>query len=275
MRTSIAQRTELAAAVEAIAVRAGEAIMEVYVRSQVQSEAKVDGSPVTKADHVADEIIVDGLEELGWPVPIVSEERSRTHAGALAESFWLVDPLDGTKEFLKRDGTGGFTINIALIEDGQPQLGVVLAPALERMFTGVACKGAWETRGGTTNSIKCRIVPSSGRKAVASASHLDKETEAWLKANNIADTVSIGSSLKFCLVACSEADVYPRFGPTMEWDTAAGDAVLRAAGGQVTTPDGHILKYGKQSYRNSSFIAWGTRSSGRQSQADIADPKNR
>ena len=260
MKTSIAQRTELAAAVEAIAVRAGEAIMDVYFRSQVQSEAKVDGSPVTEADRVADEIIVNGLAELGWRFPVVSEERSKTHADTRSEVFWLVDPLDGTKEFLKRDGTGGFTVNIALIEDGQPQLGVVHAPALKRMFTGVAGKGAWETRGGTANSIKCRIVPTSGRKAVASASHLDKETEAWLKASNIADTVSIGSSLKFCLVACSEADVYPRFGTTMEWDTAAGDAVLRAAGGQVTTPDGEILEYGKQAYRNSSFIAWGSRS---------------
>ncbi|MEM6498049.1 MAG: inositol monophosphatase family protein, partial [Pseudomonadota bacterium] len=125
MKTSIAQRTDLAAAVEAIAVRAGEAIMDVYFRSQVQSEAKVDGSPVTEADRVADEIIVNGLTELGYPVPIVSEERSKTHADTLSEVFWLVDPLDGTKEFLKRDGTGGFTVNIALIEDGQPQLGVV------------------------------------------------------------------------------------------------------------------------------------------------------
>ena len=166
-------------------------------------------------------------------------------------------PLDGTKEFLRPDGQGSFTVNIALIEKMEPVLGVIFAPALDRMFHGFKGGGSVEKSPGREGPIRVRQLPESGSRAVASRSHRNEETNFWLEAHQIRETVSIGSSLKFCLVACGEADVYPRFGPTMEWDTAAGDAILSAAGGLTTYPDGQVFRYGKAGYRNSSFIAYG------------------
>ena len=168
-----------------------------------------------------------------------------------------MDPLDGTKEFLKPDGQGSFTVNIGLILREEPIFGMVYAPALDRMFYGFKGGGAVEKSSKREETITVRKIPSSGPVAVASRSHRNEETNRWLERHQIRDTVSIGSSLKLCLVACGEADVYPRFGPTMEWDTAAGDAILRAAGGLTTNPDGSIFCYGKQGYRNSFFIAYG------------------
>lgn len=243
-------------AVVPIAREAGTAILRIY-DSPVEATTKADGSPVTKADADAEAIILAGLAALTPEIPIVSEENIASHGPRRSQRFWLVDPLDGTKEFIKRDGKGSFTVNIALVERGVPVLGVVYAPALDRMFTGIAGAGAKEICNGETRLSVVRPVPSSGPVAVASASHRDEETNTWLTKHEIDEIVSIGSSLKFCLVAAGEADVYPRFGPTMEWDTAAGDAVLRAAGGQVTDPQGAPFVYGKPAYRNGAFIAWG------------------
>lgn len=238
----------------AIARPAGMAIMDVY-NTAPEAEFKADGSPVTAADKAAEKIILAGLADCAPDIPVVSEESEDSHRMNAPERFFLVDPLDGTKEFLRRDGKGSFTVNIALIENGSPVLGVVYAPALDRLFAGSVGDGATETVAGHVKPISVRHEPASGPVAVASRSHRDEQTDQWLKERGIEQTVSIGSSLKFCLVACGEADVYPRFGPTMEWDTAAGHAVLLAAGGHVTTPEGQPFVYGKTDFRNGPFIA--------------------
>jgi 3'(2'), 5'-bisphosphate nucleotidase len=238
----------------AIARPAGNAIMDVYSKMP-EAHVKLDGSPVTEADRAAEKIILAGLADCAPDIPVVSEESEESHRMQAPERFFLVDPLDGTKEFLRRDGKGSFTVNIALIENGIPVLGVVYAPALDRLFAGALVDGASETEHGHVRPISVRPEPASGTVAVASLSHRDEQTDRWLKERMIEQTVSIGSSLKFCLVACGEADVYPRFGPTMEWDTAAGHAVLLAAGGQVTTPEGKPFVYGKPDFRNGPFIA--------------------
>ncbi len=232
---------------------AGERIMQIYAQKDKGATKKGDGSPVTLADTAAEAVILPVLADLTPDIPIVSEENAASHAMAAGERFWLVDPLDGTKEFLRSDSQGAFTVNMGLIENGQPTLGVVYAPALDRMFTG--CVGHGATEDG--QSITIRQVPVGGAVAVASKSHRDETTNAWLERHGISQTVSIGSSLKFCLLAAGEADVYPRFAPTMEWDTAAGHAVLAAAGGHVTTTDGRTpFAYGKPKYFNEGFIAW-------------------
>lgn len=237
-----------------VARDAGGKIMEIYSQPP-EAEIKGDGSPVTAADAAAEAVILAALKTTAPEIPVVSEENADSHHLAAPERFFLVDPLDGTKEFLKRDGKGSFTVNIAVVEKGEPVMGIVYAPALDRMFFGARGIGAQEDRGQGPRPIATRQPPTSGRVAVASASHRDAETDAWLTDAGISDTISIGSSLKFCLVAAGEADVYPRFGPTMEWDTAAGDAVLRAAGGRVETPDGTLFAYGKPEYRNGAFVA--------------------
>jgi len=235
---------------------AGAAIMDVYA-SDFEAIEKADGSPVTEADTAAEAVIIPVLKAIAPDTVIISEENAASHKLEAPKRFFLVDPLDGTKEFLKRDGKGSFTVNIALIENGMPVLGVVYAPALDRMFVGKQGDGAREQSDGQWKDISIRDVPASGSVAVASLSHRDEKTDAWLNKHGVKDAISIGSSLKFCLVAAGEADVYPRFGPTMEWDTAAGDAVLRAAGGAVSHPDGGLFEYGKADYRNGPFIASG------------------
>ena len=216
-----------------------------------EHDLKSDGSPVTKADKAAEKIILDGLERHAPDIAVVSEENPSSHALQAPDIFFLVDPLDGTREFLKRDGKGSFTVNIALIENSVPTLGIVFAPALNRMFHGSQKSGAFENE----KPIMVNKVSNEKRIAVASQSHRDEMTNRWLDENNIKRTVSIGSSLKFALLACGEAHVYPRFSPTMEWDTAAGDAILRAAGGMVANPDGTPFVYGKADYLNGGFIA--------------------
>ncbi len=231
---------------------AGQAIMEVY-DGENDTEWKDDGSPVTLADKSAEAILLEGLKKYAPDIIIVSEENPDSHSLHAGDLFFLVDPLDGTKEFLKRDGKGAFTVNVGLIEKGIPIFGIVFAPALNRTFSGISGVGAWEN--GIT--IVVREIPTSGSVAVASASHRDSATDQWLEDNHVEETVSIGSSLKFCLLACGEADVYPRFGPTMEWDTCAGHGVLNAAGGCVEKPDGSVFAYAKPEFRNSNFIAYG------------------
>lgn len=233
-----------------VAKNAGEAIMAIYSEG-FEHDLKSDGSPVTKADKAAEKIILDGLQKHAPDITVISEENSVSHKLEAPDVFFLVDPLDGTKEFLKRDGKGSFTVNIALIENNEPTMGIIYAPALDRLFYGAKNCGAHESG----KPIKTQEMPSSGVIAVASASHRDEQTNKWLDDHKINQTTSIGSSLKFALVACGEANVYPRFGPTMEWDTAAGDAILRAAGGIVTNPDGTPFQYGKTKYLNGGFIA--------------------
>ncbi|MEM9278803.1 MAG: 3'(2'),5'-bisphosphate nucleotidase CysQ [Pseudomonadota bacterium] len=235
-----------------VARQAGEAIMQIHANGVV-ADTKGDGSPVTEADRAAEKIIVSALQEVAPEIKIISEENADSHSLDAPDRFFLVDPLDGTKEFLKADSKGAFTVNIALVENRTPVMGIVYAPALNRMFTGSTQAGADEDG----KQLEVRDVPASGAVAVASASHRDETTNQWLQDHGIQETVSIGSSLKFCLLAAAEADVYPRFGPTMEWDTAAGEAVLRAAGGRVENPDGTPFLYGKTQYRNGAFVAKG------------------
>lgn len=235
-----------------VAKLAGDAIMKVY-KDDFDHNLKEDGSPVTLADQAAEEIILGGLKNIAPQIPVISEENPNSHSLEAPQLYFLVDPLDGTKEFLKRDDKGAFTVNIALVENRIPIFGIVYAPALNRMFYGAKEFGAFENE----NKIKTRIPNPDRLLAVASQSHRDEKTQTWLEENQISETVSIGSSLKFGLLASGEADIYPRFGPTMEWDTAAGDAVLRAAGGMVFTPEGKPFLYGKHEYKNTAFIAKG------------------
>lgn len=240
----------------AIAEQAAAVVMEHY-RGEVTVTAKADASPVTAADEAGEAVILEGLRALTPDLPIVAEEA--VAQGQVPEvgdgPFWLVDPLDGTKEFISKNGE--FTVNIGLIDGRQPILGVVLAPARDLAWWGALGQGACRREAGAVSTIRVRARPAQGAVAVASRSHRDAETNAWLEAQGISETVSAGSSLKFCLVAEGKADVYPRFGPTMEWDTAAGDAVLRAAGGKVTTVDGAPFHYVKPGFRNPGFIAFG------------------
>jgi 3'(2'), 5'-bisphosphate nucleotidase len=243
-------------ALQPLVREAGNRIMAVYAMD-LQGNSKADGSPVTLADQVAESVILEGLQHIAPTITVVSEENAASHCLAASSQFILVDPLDGTKEFLKRDGKGAFTVNIALIRDAVPIAGIVYAPALDRLFTGALGYGAHEECAGIKLAIQARA-PTLGRVlAVASESHRDAQTNAWLAQHHIAHITSIGSSLKFCLLAAGEADVYPRFSPTMEWDTAAGDAVLRGAGGLVTFTTGEAYTYGKANYKNVPFVAYG------------------
>lgn len=239
---------------ERLAREAGQAIMAFY-EQDCRLDDKNDSSPLTLADLAADKVICAGLRQAYPDIELVTEEQADTHQGQKGEGcYFLIDPLDGTKEFLSRNGQ--FTVNIALIENKAAIAGVVFAPALNRMFLGAKGLGATETNVDGTKVISTRIA-SKAPVAVASRSHRSPETDVFLDTHNITDCVSAGSSLKFCLVAAGEADVYPRFGTTMEWDTAAGQAVLEAAGGRVLTPEGDVFAYGKENHRNGNFIAWG------------------
>ena len=237
-------------------LEAGQRIMRIY-KSVPTFELKNDGSPVTQADKESEDIIALGLRKIAPNIEVISEENVLSHGKRPAERFFLVDPLDGTKEFIKKNGEGNFTINIALIENGSPIMGIVYAPALKKYFHGCISHGAWELSNGSDKRIHTSPHISNKIVAVASRSHIDKKTKQWLTDNKVKETISIGSSLKFCLVANGEADVYPRFSPTMEWDTAAGDAILRSAGGIVKTANDTDFVYGKKKYLNGPFIAWG------------------
>ncbi len=241
--------------VVAAARAAGEVVLEEYQRES-NARTKADGSPVSGADERSQEIILAHLAEIAPDIPVVAEEGTPAPAVPSRERFWLVDPLDGTKEFL--EGTDEFTVNVALVEDRAPVLGVVLVPARGLLFAAARGVGASVEDGAERRSIVTRVVPPEGATVVSSRSHGDREALDRFKAGRrVAHTVTAGSSLKFCLLAAGQADLYPRFGRTMEWDTAAGDAVLRAAGGRVTDLEGNPLSYGKPGFENPHFIAWG------------------
>ncbi len=241
-----------------LAREAAREIMRIYA-GELGERTKADKSPVTDADHAAEAIIVAGLRELTPGTPVVAEEEMA--AGRLpgldGGPFWLVDPLDGTKEFIKRNGE--FTVNIALIEDGRPTLGIVLAPATDTLWRGVVGLGADKSQaGGAFTAIHTRTPPPEGLTAFASRSTaIYSDLDIWFRnaGLTVAERKHAGSSLKFCLIAEGQADIYPRFGPTNEWDTAAGQGVLEAAGGEVVTTDGRPLTYGKPGLGNPHFIA--------------------
>lgn len=234
--------------------KAGNVSLSIYNRP-FEIKSKEDKSPVTEADIAVDSLIIPVLEQAFPDIPVISEERSHNHAMAnCPKTFFLVDPIDGTKEFIKK--TGEFTINIGLIDNGIPVAGIVYAPALGRLFIADIDGSCYELdEEGIRNDLKVRDCGESPMIAVASRSHNTPETQAFLDKNEITNCVSAGSSLKFCVLAAGEADIYPRFGPTMEWDTAAGHAVLSGAGGQVVNIDGSPFKYGKPEFRNPNFIA--------------------
>lgn len=246
--------------------RAGEILLRHYASETVDVRRKPDESPVTDADEEAEAFILAELRKSFPGVPVVAEESvAAGHAPDIANRFFLVDPLDGTKEFVSRNGE--FTVNIGEIVNGRPVRGCVFAPAKSRLFLGDGANGAFEsaaTDGAPPDFVQARPVaarraPADGLVAVASRSHRDAQTDVFLARFPISKFVSAGSSLKFCLVATGEADLYPRLGRTMEWDTAAGDAVLTAAGGRVSTLDGRPFVYGKveEKFANPFFVARG------------------
>jgi len=243
-----------------LALEAGDKIMEIYNSDSFEVKVKSDESPVTIADEAADKIISDGLRAAFPDVMLVTEEQSATHS-ASGDTFLIVDPLDGTKEFINR--RGDFTVNIALVEGGVPTRGVVYAPARSRMFFTLADGSAVEETGdfpkdsmGPVQPISVSTPDNTALMVVASKSHRDQATDDYIAKYNVRDMKSAGSSLKFCLIATGEADLYPRVGRTMEWDTAAGHAVLTGAGGEVVRFDDLTpLTYGKADFANPFFIA--------------------
>jgi 3'(2'), 5'-bisphosphate nucleotidase len=257
--------SSLASELGRIAHQAGRLILRHYANvSEVRTKA--DASPVTRADEEAEALILDLLARLEPGIPVIAEESvARGHVPALGPRFFLVDPLDGTKEFLQKNGE--FTVNIALVEHGRPILGVVIAPAKARAFIGDGPNGAFELAApddlplemSAARRIRARTPPSEGLVAVVSRTHRDTKTDHYLATYHVTNLVAAGSSLKFCLVATGEADIYPRHGTTMEWDTAAGQAVLEAAGGSVKTLEGKPLVYGKadRGFVNPHFVARG------------------
>ncbi len=253
-------RERLVSVMRRLALEAGARIMEVYDSPDFEVRAKGDASPVTEADEAADALIAAGLTAAFPDLTLITEEQADSHA-LRATTFLIVDPLDGTKEFVQR--RGDFTVNIAFVEGGVPRLGVVYAPAKGRLFLTRADGQSVEESGpfdpdrpGAMRELRVGVPDNEALMVVASKSHRDAATDAWIARYRVRDAKSAGSSLKFCLVASGEADLYPRLGRTMEWDTAAGDAVLRGAGGVVVRADDRSpLRYGKPGWENPHFIA--------------------
>ena len=251
---------QLVTVMRRLSIEAGDKIMEIYGADDFEVKTKSDESPVTIADEAADKIISDGPRAAFPDVMLVTEEQSATHS-ASGDTFLIVDPLDGTKEFINR--RGDFTVNIALVEGGVPTRGVVYAPARSRMFFTLADGSAVEETGdfpkdsmGPVQPISVSTPDNAALMVVASKSHRDQATDDYIAKYNVRDMKSAGSSLKFCLIATGEADLYPRVGRTMEWDTAAGHAVLTGAGGEVVRFDDLTpLTYGKADFANPFFIA--------------------
>lgn len=263
-RSSLASH-DLMAVMQRAALEAGHAIMDLYANGCAIT-VKEDASPVSEADHAAEAIILNHLRAFLPDVPIIAEEEMAAGISPdeISARFFLVDPLDGTKEFVLRNGD--FTVNIALIEHGVPVAGVVYAPVSKQLYCGSSA-GAWQYHVEAdvlSEAVRLHVRECGTQKvAVASRSHNTPETDNYLREQAISSCLTVGSSLKFCLLAAGQADVYPRFSRTMEWDTAAGDAVLRAAGGTTLTLDDELLTYGKRNqladcdYANPSFIAYG------------------
>jgi 3'(2'), 5'-bisphosphate nucleotidase len=248
----------------ALVVKAGEAILAIN-RSKMRVDGKQDGSPVTEADLAADRIIAEGLAQLAGDVPTLSEERTQLAAPPFHESFFLIDPLDGTKEFVA--GRDEFTVNLALVTSGVPLLGIVSAPALGLLWRGIVGRGAERVSFdgvtiGAAEPVHTRRLPMSGEPWIAavSRSHGDPKTEAFIEGRPHAVRKTVGSAVKFGRIAEGSADIYPRFGPTCEWDVGAGCAVVTAAGGRVTDGQGSELRFGQRSdsgFIIPDFIAWG------------------
>ncbi len=250
-------RVALTTAITDIAIEAGDIILEVYNRD-FDVNTKGDSSPVTEADVAAEEIILKGLLALTPDIPVLAEES--VDAGRIPDLsggiFWLVDPLDGTKEFIHKRGE--FTVNIALIENGKPTIGVIHVPAKNTTYYASGPGEAWIVEPDVeARKIQVRSAPEEGLTVVASRSHRTPETDDYIAKYNVADLISAGSSLKLCLVAEGKADLYPRLGRTMEWDIGAGQAILEAAGGRVETLDGAPLGYAKDGHDNPFFVAKG------------------
>ena len=252
---------DLVVAMRRLALEAGQKIMEIYEADDFDVKVKSDDSPVTEADEAADALISAGLRAAFPDIMLVTEEQAESHKSK-GDTFLIVDPLDGTKEFINR--RGDFTVNIAFVEAGVPTRGVVYAPARDRMFYTLADGSSVEEQGpfgleaaGTTTQLRVAASDNDALMVVASKSHRDQATDDYINKYSVKDMKSAGSSLKFCLVATGEADLYPRVGRTMEWDTAAGHAVLSGAGGAVVRYDDHSpLRYGKEGYANPFFIAY-------------------
>ncbi|RTL90097.1 MAG: 3'(2'),5'-bisphosphate nucleotidase [Hyphomicrobiales bacterium] len=259
------ERQELARRFGDLVAQAGALAMDVLARPRIASRLKNDSSPVTEADQRVEDHLLAALARDMPGLPVVAEEQAaRGETTAHGRVFLLIDPIDGTREFLARSPE--FTINVALIADGAPIVGAIAAPAQGRVwFAGVDGFVAEAPPGGRLPApqdwrpLRTRKAPAGGLAALVSKSHLDPETLAFVARLPVAARLSVGSSLKFCAIAEGVADVYPRFGPTMEWDTAAGDAILRAAGGVTLAASGAPLLYDKSAanYRNGPFVAWG------------------
>jgi 3'(2'), 5'-bisphosphate nucleotidase len=240
--------------IEKLAVKAGEAIAPFYQRN-VAVQCKEDDSPVTEADLAAHHVIVDGLEELTPDIPIISEESESYDSVERSAFFWLVDPLDGTKSFIC--GENEFTVNIALIENSRTVMGVIYLPIQKILYSGLIGQGAWKEMDGERTAIKVRDIDETGIDVVKSRSHATPQVDGFLADKQVKGLVKASSSLKFCLVAEGQADLYPRFGRTMEWDTGAGQAIVEAAGGSMTTLEGDAFAYGKSGFENPGFIVKG------------------
>ncbi len=257
---------ELVEPIAAAAIAAGEIILAVRARG-LAVEQKEDRSPVTEADRAAEALIVERLAEIAPGVPVIAEESvAAGRIPAVGEAFFLVDPLDGTREFIK--GGNDFTVNVGLVRDGVPVVGVIYLPAPGKLFVGLVGKGAWRATVkngsvGARQPMQVRQPPEGPIDIVASRSHRTPETDAFIARFELGQLVNRGSSVKFCAVAEGKADLYPRMGTTMQWDTAAGDAILRAAGGRVVTLEGTPLPYGPtaapggEAFRNPWFVATG------------------
>ncbi|GAC1303671.1 MAG: 3'(2'),5'-bisphosphate nucleotidase CysQ [Steroidobacteraceae bacterium] len=246
---------ELAASLMPTIARAAAAIMQIY-DGAFTVERKNDDSPLTAADLESQRIILEGLEVLTPRIPVLSEESAHAPWAERRDwqRLWIVDPLDGTREFVKRNGE--FTINVALIDNHEPLLGIVAAPAKQVLYWGVAGVGAFRRTHDAADSRIHVAPPQNPLRVVGSRSHLSADTARYLETVGPHVLSGVGSSLKFCLIAEGAADLYPRFGPTSEWDTAAGQAILEAAGGRVTRLDGHRLRYNcRESLINGDFIA--------------------
>ena len=240
-----------------LAGRAAAVIMEIRARGFAVA-SKSDASPVTAADHAAEALIVAGLREATPEIPVVAEEEvAAGRATAASNTFWLVDPLDGTREFAA--GRDEFAVNVGLVRDGRPALGAVALPATGDVYLGIVGNGAWRQDAvGTRHPISVRTPPESGLDVMASRHYADDpRLAAYLKGRKVASLTNIGSAMKFCRLAEGKADLYPRLGRTMEWDTAAPQAVLEAAGGHVDTLEGTPLRYGKPGWENPPFLCVG------------------
>ena len=244
-----------------ISLKAGEKIMEVYESADFSVEHKSDDSPLTRADYESNKIICEGLESMEPLFPIISEENKEIDYQTRKdyEYCWMVDPLDGTKEFIKRNGE--FTVNVALIHNGSPIMGVVYAPVLDKVYYAIKSQGAWIGRDKDSKKLKANAftMQDPGLRVVCSRSHLNPETQSYVDDLLVPETVSKGSSLKFLILAEGGAELYPRLAPTMEWDTAAAHIILEEAGGKVVeATSGLPLKYNKENLLNPHFFATGT-----------------